>query len=106
MTASDWANVQVVISGPHQPRKDNEQEQYFFRLFDEDIQFDDRSPNILYAESIWDEPHLMRMLGNHLLDQTISRAFFPSDPERMQRDLLADAATTVLNEIFGPPRLQ
>jgi hypothetical protein len=90
-TAGEWGRLRVVVIGSALPRKDHIAVQYFSRILGEPGE----GRRIIYAESLYEETRAMNLLGSHLLDRTIATAFF-GDPQRMHRDLLADAAAKYL----------
>ncbi|HWB87234.1 MAG TPA: hypothetical protein VG675_24030 [Bryobacteraceae bacterium] len=86
-----WNQLHVLIIGPHMPRQDLLVMQYFLRLLHEPRE----GGHVIYAESLWEEPQALDLLGTHLLDGNIGEAFF-DDYSRMHRDLLGDAAKQYL----------
>jgi hypothetical protein len=90
----DWQKLRVVIMGSQMPRKGHIAVQYFAKLLKEPGE----GKRIIYAEALFDEQKAVNLLGTHLLDTQIGAAFF-NDPERMHRDLLADAATEYLKKL-------
>lgn len=95
LTAGEWSRLHVVIIGPHMPREDLVVTQYFLRLLHEPKE----GGRVVYAESLWEEPKALDLLGTHLLDGGVGAAFF-GDPLRMHRDLLADAAARYLPRLL------
>jgi hypothetical protein len=95
MTAEEWSRLHVVIIGPHMPREDLVVTQYFLRLLHEPRE----GRRVVYAESLWQEPEAVDLLGTHLLDGDVGEAFF-GDAMRMHRDLLGDAAKQYLPRIL------
>jgi hypothetical protein len=87
--------LQVVIIGPHMPREDLVVTQYFLRLLHEPRE----GRRVIYAESLWQEPQALDLLGTHLLDGGVGEAFF-GDFMRMHRDLLGDAARQYLPKLL------
>jgi hypothetical protein len=94
LTPAEWERLHVVIIGPHMPREDLGVTQYFLRLLHERQE----GRRVVYAESLWQEPQAMDLLGTHLLDGSVGEAFF-GDYMRMHRDLLADAAKKYLPKL-------
>jgi hypothetical protein len=90
----DWSKVHVVVMGSAMPRKQNLAVQYFAWLLGEKGE----GKRIVYAESLWDEARALNLLGTHLLDRQAATAFF-DEPERLHRDLLADAAAEYLKKL-------
>src|SRR5205823_3689046 len=95
MTAADWTKLQVVVIGPHMPRDDLVVMQYFSRLLGESRE----GRRIVYAESLWEEPRALDLLGTHMLDGAVGEAFF-GDYWVMHRDLLAGAAQEYLQRLL------
>ena len=89
----DWKNLRVVVMGSALPRRGNLAVQYFSQLLGEKGE----GKRIVYAEALFDEKRALNLLGTHLLDTRIGVDFF-DDPERMHRDLLADAAAEYLKK--------
>ena len=69
--------------------------QYFLRLLHEPAE----GRRVVYAESLWQEPQALDLLGTHLLDGSVGEAFF-GDYMRMHRDLLGDAAGEYLPRLL------
>lgn len=90
-----WSELHVVIIGPHMPRQDLVVTQYFLRLLHEPAE----GRRVVYAESLWEEPKALDLLGTHLLDGSVGDAFF-GDYMRMHRDLLGDAARQYLPHLL------
>lgn len=95
LSPKEWSALHVVIIGPHMPRQDLVVTQYFLRLFHEPGE----GRRVVYAESLWEEPKALDLLGTHLLDGSVGEAFF-GDYLRMHRDLLGDAATQYLPHLL------
>jgi hypothetical protein len=95
LTDKEWSRLTVVVMGSQMPRKDNLAVQYFARLLGENGE----GRRIIYAEALFDEGKALDLLGTHLVDTGVGEAFF-ADPQRMHRDLLADAARTYLDMLF------
>jgi len=91
LSPQQWDRLHVLIIGPHMPREDLTVTQYFLRLLHEPRE----GRRVIYAESLWEEPKAMDLLGTHLLDGSVGEAFF-GDYMRMHRDLLGDAARQYL----------
>jgi len=91
----EWGRLRVIVIGSQMPRKENVLVQYFARLLGEPGE----SNRIIYAESIYEEPRALNLLGTHLLDSATARAFF-DDPRRLDSDLLGPAAREYLNTLF------
>ncbi|HEV3120409.1 MAG TPA: hypothetical protein VGY53_00835 [Isosphaeraceae bacterium] len=93
-----WSRLRVVVLGSQMPRKGNVAVQYFARC----LGTDGESRRLVYAEQSSGEQAALNLLATHQLDSEIGVAFF-NDPERMERDLLGDAASEYLKTIdIGP----
>jgi hypothetical protein len=95
LTEKEWDRVVVVVMGTQLPRKDNLAVQYFARLLGEPGE----GKRVVYAEALFDEAKALDLLGTRILDTHVGEAFF-SDPLRMHRDLLGDAARKHLDQVF------
>jgi hypothetical protein len=91
LSPREWSQLHVLIIGAHMPREGQAVTQYFLRLLNEPRE----GRRVVYAESLWEEPKALDLLGTHLLDGSVSEAFF-GDSMRMHRDLLSDAASQYL----------
>ena len=91
LSPQEWNQLHVLIIGPHMPRENLVVTQYFLRLLHEPRE----GRRVVYAESLWEEPQALGLLGTHLLDGGAGEAFF-GDYMRMHRDLLGDAASQYL----------
>ena len=95
LSSPEWSRLHVLIIGPHMPRQDLVVMQYFLRLLHEPSE----GRRVVYAESLWEEPQALDLLGTHLLDGSVGDAFF-GDYMRMPRDLLGDAARQYLPHLL------
>jgi hypothetical protein len=95
LSPQEWSRLHVVIIGPHMPRQDLVVTQYFLRLLHEPAE----GRRVVYAESLWEEPKALDLLGTHLLDGSVGEAFF-GDYLRMHRDLLGDVAHEYLPHLL------
>jgi hypothetical protein len=95
LSPQEWNQLHVVIIGSHMPRQDLVVSQYFLRLLHERGE----GRRVVYAESLWEEPKALDLLGTHLLDGSVGEAFF-GDAMRMHRDLLGDAAKEYLPRLL------
>lgn len=95
LSPQEWNQLHVLIIGPHMPREDLVVTQYFLRLLHEPRE----GHRVVYAESLWEEPKALDLLGTHLLDGSVGEAFF-GDYMRMHRDLLGDAARQYLPRLL------
>jgi hypothetical protein len=95
LSSREWDQLHVLIIGPHMPREDLVVTQYFLRLLREPAE----GRRVVYAESQWEEPQALDLLGTHLLDGSVGEAFF-GDYMRMHRDLLGEAAKQYLPRLL------
>jgi hypothetical protein len=79
-----WARVNVVVIGSHMAREHEIALDYFLRELGEAAE----GGRVIYAESLWEEPRALELLGTHLIDAQVASAFF-GDPMRLHRDLLS-----------------
>src|SRR5262249_10581028 len=86
----------VVVMGSKSARRDNLAMQYFARVLT--VEFEDS--RLIYAESARDEQKAVELVGTRLLDDKLSKLFF-GDKERLQRDLLADAAKQYIPKLIA-----
>jgi hypothetical protein len=99
-----WADLYVVICGNHQPRYREAASQYFARLLHRPEGFAaEREERWLYGEGLDDIDAALDLLARHIVDQRASRFLF-GDRRHLQEDLLADAATAEVKELFSPTR--
>jgi hypothetical protein len=98
LTADEWAGLTVIVQGRQTPRAENAAVQYFARLFGGNGE----GRRVVYAEGLADEEQALGLLGTLRLDGRLSVAVF-NDPDRMYRDLLADAARAAIDDILGAP---
>lgn len=97
MTEAEWKQLRVIVVGSAMPRVKNLAVQYFAWLLNEPV--DDRlSKRIIYAEGLFDESKALNLLGTHIVDEDIGRAFF-QEKTRMRRDLLGDDAEAILEKM-------
>ena len=95
MTEEEWKRLRIVVSGAAMPRKNNLAVQYFSKLFG----VRGEGLKITYAESIFSDRRTLQILGTNLLDAQIGAGYF-SDPWRMHRDLLGNAAAVYLDGLI------
>jgi hypothetical protein len=99
-----WAGIYVVICGAHQPRYREAVCQYFGRLLHEPEGYAaEREDRLVYGEGLCDVDAALDLLARHIVDQRASNLLF-GDRRRLQKDLLADAATTELRRLL--PRVR
>jgi hypothetical protein len=65
--------------------------QYFDRL----LATSQSQHRVVFTEGVFEEPRALQVLGTVIGDTRIGESFF-GDPQRMHRDLLADAAAEYL----------
>lgn len=92
MTSQQRASFQVVVAGAHQARDRSLPLQYFQARFGEAPGEERR---VAYAESVSGPAEARELIGTRKLDREIAAAFF-GNPERLQRDVLGDAAEHLL----------
>lgn len=96
-----FKNVYVVIGSSHQARYRETTVQYFEKVLHERIGSTAlNEKHLVFAESVFDEKGCLSTLARHIIDQKIGLVFF-GDSFRMQRDLLSDAASKYIDQIFG-----
>jgi hypothetical protein len=88
----EWAKLHVLILGPQMPRKHNLAVQYFAKLMD----IAGESRRLVYAEELSGEQQGLNLVATHQIDGELSEAFF-GDRERMEIDLLGNAASVYLD---------
>ncbi|WP_435009721.1 hypothetical protein P12x_000969 [Tundrisphaera lichenicola] len=88
----EWSRLHVLILGPQMPRKHNVAAQYFAKL----LGLPGESLRLVYAEESMGEQQGLNLLATHTLDRSLSGAFF-GDPDRMEIDLLGNAASVYLD---------
>jgi hypothetical protein len=79
-----WQRVHVVVIGSHMARDREIAMDYFLHALGESAE----GGRVIYAESLWQEPQALELLGTHLIDAEVARGFF-GDPMRLHRDLLS-----------------
>ena len=94
LSAEEWGRLKVIVCGSQMPRRENLAVQYFAKLLGEKGE----GTRILYAEALFEQEKVLRLLGTHLQDRDIAQAFF-DDPLRLHRDLLADGAAEYLRTL-------
>jgi hypothetical protein len=88
----EWSKLRVVVLGKQMPRKHNVAIQYFAKL----LGVPDESRRLVYAEELSGEQQGLNLLATHQLDSELAEAFF-DDPDRMEIDLLGNAASVYLD---------
>jgi hypothetical protein len=90
---ADWGKLKVVVTGSALPRKGNLATQYFARL----LGVPGEGPRLVYAEGLYEEAKVLRLLNTTAVDARAAELFF-DDPDRLNRDLLSDAAASFLRQ--------
>jgi hypothetical protein len=98
MTPEERNRFTVLVIGRQLPRKDNLAVQYFARLLGQPGE----GNRLIYAEGLAEEPRALDLLATYRVDTQIGIDFF-NDPQRMQRDLLADGARDYLPLLIDHP---
>jgi hypothetical protein len=93
LTPEEWSRLHAVILGPQMPRKENLLTQYFARLLGVPGECD----RLVYAETLGSSNEY-NLLATHTLDAGVAAAFF-DDPQRMEIDLLAEAARDIVAKL-------
>lgn len=103
-----WQGLRFVATTSHMAAHDNLVSQVFARLLSKSPQVPDMQPNdpnmrfITLDDVNLDEPTALDLMATHHTDYAVGAAFFGS-PYVMHRDLLANATSDYLNELFPPP---
>jgi hypothetical protein len=92
LSADERHALQVVVVGDHQARVRSLGMQYFQKRFGEAPGAETR---VTYGEGIDDADQAVALVGTRRLDRAIATAFF-GDAKRLQRDVLGDAAQSLL----------
>lgn len=107
MTPEERKRLKIAVGSAHMPRLGNLAMQYFSANFNEpyegkfEIEEEDNSDfRVIYAESLFDEKEILKVLGTHILDEGVG-VFFFNDTQRMHRDLMADAGEKIIRKKFG-----
>jgi hypothetical protein len=98
LSSTEQAELQVVVVGDHQARARSLGMQYFKRRLHEEPGADER---VTYGENISDEEEALSLVATRRLDKRIAAAFF-GDENRLQRDVLGDAAMRCLDQMKFP----
>lgn len=96
LAPGDWEKAIAVITGPKTPREGNLQYEYFVQAFGPGS----GGKRVMYMESVFDREAALAIVRTILTDRRIGAIFF-GEEARMERDLLADAATAELLRRFG-----
>ena len=104
LSAEEQQSCGIVLTTPHQPRAGRLSVLYFERLTGRKTglgaTLDD---GLIVLEYDCDEQTALLALARHYLDQEIGQQFF-GDRFRMQRDVLADSAQSILEELLAKPQ--
>lgn len=99
VTPEEWSRLRVIVIGSQMPRRGNVFVQYFALLLGLK---GEAGPRLIYAESLWEEPAALRLLGTYLVDEPTGKTFYDDD-QRLLRDLLSDGAADYLQTLsIGP----
>lgn len=89
LTAEQRRHLHVAVTGNHQARVRSLGMQYFTHRVG--------AERVLYAEGVEDVDAAIAIVGTQRLDRAMAAAFFGS-AHRMERDLLGDAAKSILDQ--------
>ena len=87
-----WNRLRVLVLGQQMARRHNVAVQYFAKL----LGLPDESRRLVYAEELSGERQGLNLLATHQLDSELATAFF-GNPDRMEIDLLGNAASVYLD---------
>lgn len=93
LDAHERGSLHVVVAGAHQARARSLGMQYFQRRLGEPAGIEQR---VTYAEAVETVDAAVALVGTQRLDRLMARAFF-GDENRLQRDILGDAAKHILD---------
>lgn len=94
LTPEEWKKLRVSVKGAVLARDDNLAMQYFERL----LHIKGAGMRLLYMERYVPPTPMLTLLATRSVDQGISIAFF-DDPDRMFRDVLANAAAAHIKKM-------
>ncbi|MBY0523501.1 MAG: hypothetical protein K2R98_08875 [Gemmataceae bacterium] len=97
LTADEWRQLRVVVMEAPQARRVDLGLEYFARLLGEPVS----GGRIFFAESLYmseGEQWALDHIGKQELDTAVASAFF-NDPQRLDRDILGDAAVAYLESV-------
>ena len=92
LDSDERRRLHVVVTGDHQARVRSLAMQYFKKLFDEPAALERR---VTYGEGVSTVDEALALVGTRRLDRAIAEVFF-ADSDRLQRDILGDAAHELL----------
>ena len=96
MSLQEQKNIGIVVATAHQARASEISLQYFAHKFGQ--QFGEGASlehGLVVLEDKFDETAALKLLARHYLDRSAAQIIF-NDEARLQRDVLADAARTLL----------
>eukprot|EP00054_Salpingoeca_dolichothecata_P019723 m.122932 g.122932 ORF g.122932 m.122932 type:complete len:339 (+) comp23365_c0_seq3:1002-2018(+) len=102
---SEWNGLRFVNGASHMAVRGSLVAQVFARILSANPRHPSLQPNtpnerfINLDDMVMNESIALQLLGTHVTDYTISAAFFDS-PYALHRDILANATTAYLNQIF------
>ncbi len=94
ISSEQWSKLRVALKGPVLARKDELAKQYFERA----LHIEGEGTRMVFMEMYYPPTPMLTLLATRSVDQGISIAFF-DDPDRMFRDVLADAATAYIKRL-------
>lgn len=94
MTPAEWQKLRVSVKGAVLAREGNLAMQYFERL----LNLEGPGMRLIYMERYVPPTPMQTLLATRSVDRGISIAFF-DNPDRMFRDVLADAATEYIKQM-------
>jgi hypothetical protein len=92
--ADEWKKLRVAVKGAVLARDGNLAVQYFERL----LRVEGEGMRLVYMESYYPPTPMLTLLATRAVDRAIAIAIF-GDPDRMFRDVLADAAAAYVEKI-------
>ncbi len=99
MDPKEQKQIGIVVAAAHQARADEISIQYFTKKFNKHVGEGARNEDgLIVLEGKFDEEAALMLLARHYLDRNAAAVMF-NDPARLQRDLLADVAREVLNQV-------
>ena len=101
LSPRDKQRLQVVVGGDHQARSRSFGMQYFVARCGEEP---GRQRHVTFGENVTSIDEAIRLVGTRRADRLLAKAFF-GDAERLQRDVLGDAAKAILEEAKLEPLL-
>lgn len=96
LTPDEFNRAIAVITGPKTAREGNLQSQYFMFVFGERTM----GQRVIYMENVFDRDNALAILRTVLNDRRAGALFY-GDQNRLERDLMSDAATYHLMQMFG-----